>query len=502
MDPRMVALWFMALCVPPCTAPPASTSPAVTARSPVSVARGHATTLPCWLSQQQSAEDLEVRWYRTGGFDTPVLHYQSKALKVPQEASYFGRVSFGLKDAASGGLKTGDVSLKLLNVTTEDAGEYICYVSSSQGYDSATVKLLVTETGGQPFLSAVWTEDKGVNVSCESEGWYPQPVLRWSDKNQDLTPGGLLYRNVSSGLISVHSWCLLPPSSELSCSVGLPGKEAKEAKVHLEPARIGSGSSSESSVGGWVAFALLLVATLVAAAVGALYYKKKVKKHQSDQIDGKNYKSVNPEENEKLLNEEVGRLSEASGHHVNVTLEDTHNPYLTVKSKRVRDANVYDVPDGRFPDGDMVTCLTAIKGTPGFSSGKHYWEVSLGKNQTGIKQSWWVGVTSAAKIPANSNVSPNTSNGFWFLSSSPKRADSFQFSTEPKILIPVRSRPQTVGVYLDRDSGEISFYNVEDKRLIGSFTATFNGDIFPLFNPGKGDKSPMEIIQREANCTD
>lgn len=189
----------------------------------------------------------------------------------------------------------------------------------------------------------------------------------------------------------------------------------------------------------------------------------------------------------------------------NVKLKATNNPYLTVKDNIVRDAT------GVFPDGDRVTCLTAIKGTPGFSSGKHYWEVSLWKNeQLGVKQSWWVGVTSAAEIPSDFNVSANTSNGFWFLSSSPERADSFEFSTEPKILIPVRSRPQTVGVYLDRDTGEISFYNVEDKSLIGSFTATFKGDIFPLFNPGKGDKSPMEIKQRGeesqtgdgGNCTD
>lgn len=113
-------------------------------RSPVSATPGHATTLPCWLSQQLSAEDLEIRWYRPEGFDTPVMHYQSKQFKSPQEASYVGRVSFGLKDAASAGLKAGDVSLKLLNVTTEDAGDYVCYVSSSKGYDSANVQLFVT----------------------------------------------------------------------------------------------------------------------------------------------------------------------------------------------------------------------------------------------------------------------------------------------------------------------------------------------------------------------
>lgn len=187
---------------------------------------------------------------------------------------------------------------------------------------------------------------------------------------------------------------------------------------------------------------------------------------------------------------------------VNVKLEDRNNPYLKVAGNRVREAQI------EFPDGEMVTCVTAIKGTSGFSSGKHYWEVSMRIDEKlGIKQSWWVGVTSAAEIPSNSSTSfPNTSNGFWFLSSSPKRANSFQFSTQPEISIPFHSRPETVGVYLDRDSGELSFYNVEKKTLIGSFTATFKGEIFPLFNPGKGDTSPMEVVQSqtgdEGNCAE
>lgn len=192
---------------------------------------------------------------------------------------------------------------------------------------------------------------------------------------------------------------------------------------------------------------------------------------------------------------------------VNVKLEDRNNPYLKVVGNRVRDTHPGDLPGKSFPDGDMVTCVTAIKGTSGFSSGKHYWEVSMRRINTDIKQSWWVGVTSAAGIPSNSSTSfPNTSNGFWFLSSSPKRANSFQFSTQPEILIPFHSRPETVGVYLDRDSGELSFYNVEEKTLIGSFTATFKGDIFPLFNPGKGDTSPMAVVQSqtgdEGNCAE
>lgn len=149
-----------------------------------------------------------------------------------------------------------------------------------------------------------------------------------------------------------------------------------------------------------------------------------------------------------------------------------------------------------FPDGECVTCLTAIKGSPGFSSGKHYWEVSLGNANVGLKQSWWLGVTSATNLSQNTDVPPTTSNGFWFLSSSRDKADSFQFNTEPNVFLPVLSRPQTVGVYLDYDSGVLSFYNVEAKSVIGYFKAKFTGEVFPFFNPGKLDAAPMEILHK------
>lgn len=94
--------------------------------------------------------------------------------------------------------------------------------------------------GTHPLLSAVWREDNSVHVSCESQGWYPEPKLRWSDQKQDLTPKVLKYNNVSSGLVSVRSWLLVPTSSEVSCSVGLPDGEAKESRMRLEkPAKQG-----------------------------------------------------------------------------------------------------------------------------------------------------------------------------------------------------------------------------------------------------------------------
>lgn len=127
---------------------------------PVSVQRGLTATLPCWLHPSRSAEDMEVLWHHgSDQYDTPVMHFTLKKFQLEsQKALYAGRVDFGLKDASSGGLKTGDVSLKLLNVSIEDAGNYTCYVSSSTDYDSSSVSLHVTggwNTGGinPQFLS-------------------------------------------------------------------------------------------------------------------------------------------------------------------------------------------------------------------------------------------------------------------------------------------------------------------------------------------------------------
>lgn len=86
-----------------------------------------------------------MRWYRPKHFDNPVLLYRERVIQEGSEqAEYVGRTSLGLREAKSEGLKGGDVTLDLANVTLEDAGEYMCYVSSDQNYDSARVYLNVT----------------------------------------------------------------------------------------------------------------------------------------------------------------------------------------------------------------------------------------------------------------------------------------------------------------------------------------------------------------------
>ncbi|XP_062300522.1 butyrophilin subfamily 1 member A1-like [Scomber scombrus] len=474
--------FVVALCAFLYSSLPVSSNLVVLVKNAVSVDSDHAITLPCWLNPSQSAENLEVRWYLGKNFDDPIMLYRAKKMEV---TPYQGRVEFGLKDATSGGLKTGDVSLKLLSATLKDEGDYTCYVSSDQGYDTGIVKLTVTKMGAPPILSVMW-KNNVANVSCGSKGWHPEPRLRWSDQKKDLTPGGLQHSVDSSGLQSVHSWILVSDSSEVSCSVGLSDEGAKEARLlPVPPQKEESGSSA---VGGWVAFGIVLSLLIaVLASLGLLYFRKRAL------FLGKTDKPGSDEENQKLLLKDVVQptdLSTCITHYVNVTLEETGSPHLIIKDGKLRDKG------GQYTEGQKVTCLTAIKGTPGFSSGQHYWEVSLENPSVGLKKSWWVGVTSAAIILPESDIPLTASNGFWFLSSSPDKEGSLQISTEPNLSLHVSARPQIVGVYLNYDSGELSFYNVKDKRLIASVTASFRGEVFPFFNPGIGDKAPMEILQK------
>lgn len=98
---------------------------------------GDSVTLPCWLSPDTDAEGMEVRWYRHyDSFNSPVLLYNAHQLQTAtQMARYQNRTSLATRDPASGGLKKGDVSIRIERAELLDGGLYVCHVSSSEGYD-------------------------------------------------------------------------------------------------------------------------------------------------------------------------------------------------------------------------------------------------------------------------------------------------------------------------------------------------------------------------------
>uniref|UniRef100_A0A3Q3KTN5 Bloodthirsty-related gene family, member 1 n=1 Tax=Mastacembelus armatus TaxID=205130 RepID=A0A3Q3KTN5_9TELE len=129
------------------------------------------------------------------------------------------------------------------------------------------------------------------------------------------------------------------------------------------------------------------------------------------------------------------------------------------------------VPDNpeRF---DRVVCVLARQG---FNSGRHYWEVEVGG-----KTDWDMGVASQS-VNRKGKISVSPAHGYWFLSL--RDQTNYSFRTEPSTSLTVNPRPSRIGIYVDCDKGLLSFYNVEDRMLIYTFTDNFSGTIHPFFSP-------------------
>lgn len=121
---------------------------------------------------------------------------------------------------------------------------------------------------------------------------------------------------------------------------------------------------------------------------------------------------------------------------------------------------------------DRVVC---VLGCEGFSSGRHYWEVEVGG-----KTDWDLGVASHS-CNRKGKISVSPSNGYWFLSLRDK--NNYAFRTEPSTALPLSLRPQKIGLFVDYEKGQVSFYNVDAKMHIYTFMDNFSETIYPFFSP-------------------
>ncbi|XP_051571613.1 butyrophilin subfamily 3 member A1 isoform X1 [Myxocyprinus asiaticus] len=157
---------------------------------------------------------------------------------------------------------------------------------------------------------------------------------------------------------------------------------------------------------------------------------------------------------------------------VEVTLDlDTANPDLLISEdeKRMRCGfERKDVPNyhQRF---DGWWCAV---GTEGFSNGRHYWEVDVGE------MDWRIGMAKESALRKGFK-SLNTATGYLTLRL--ERGTELKALTVPFTALPATSIPRKVGIYLDIDKGQLSFYNVESRSHIYTYNETFDEKLFPIF---------------------
>ncbi|XP_028268111.1 bloodthirsty-related gene family, member 30 [Parambassis ranga] len=191
---------------------------------------------------------------------------------------------------------------------------------------------------------------------------------------------------------------------------------------------------------------------------------------------------------------DLKRIKQVSGHKkARVYMEDvtlnpvTAYPFLILSEdrkqvKRGEKLQFYRNSPQRF---DVWSCVIAKEG---FGSGRHYWEVCVGENKD-----WKLGVVGeSAQKKGLFDMCP--SNGYYAIwwSNSQLRALTAPPLTKVKGHHP---KLRQVGIFLDVEEGQVSFYNVKSGTEIYSFTRSseFTERMFPLL--GTGDKEvPLVLI--------
>ncbi|XP_042525451.1 E3 ubiquitin-protein ligase TRIM17 [Dipodomys spectabilis] len=162
-------------------------------------------------------------------------------------------------------------------------------------------------------------------------------------------------------------------------------------------------------------------------------------------------------------------------------------PYLLLYESRQR-CYLSLPPDGGAPGGrERFVAYPCAVGQKSYAAGRHYWEV--GMNLTGDAL-WALGVCRD-NVSRRDRVPKSPENGFWVV----------QLCKGPKPAPPAAPAPVTladppsyVGVFLDFQAGEVSFYSAHDGAHLHTYSqAAFPGPLQPFFCLGAPKSGQMVI---------
>ncbi|RXN03999.1 PIH1 domain-containing 2-like isoform X1 [Labeo rohita] len=177
---------------------------------------------------------------------------------------------------------------------------------------------------------------------------------------------------------------------------------------------------------------------------------------------------------EKLSKSVLKRMQQ---HAVDVTLDpNTCYPKLILSDdgKQV----TYGDTKRELPDNpERFDSCCSVLAKEGFASGRFYFEVQVKE-----KTDWDLGIAKES-ITRKGVIKGSPENGYWIIVL--RNGNQYMARESPFVSLSLRAKPQFVGVFVDYEGGLVSFYDVESRSLIYSFTGqTFTGKLFPYFSPG------------------
>ncbi|XP_069922060.1 ret finger protein-like 3 isoform X1 [Oryctolagus cuniculus] len=174
---------------------------------------------------------------------------------------------------------------------------------------------------------------------------------------------------------------------------------------------------------------------------------------------------------------------------VDVTLDaDTANNFL-ILSDDLRSVWCGPIRQNRPALPSRFDLSVCVLGTPQFVSGHHYWEVDVGSSTE-----WDLGVCRDS-VCRQGRIQLSSEQGFWTLSR--RIRCCFSASTQPQTPLCPDPIVRRVGIFLDVDVGNVSFYCIENEAHIFTFTGLPAGEpLRPFFAPSippNGDQGALSI---------
>ncbi|KAM7143288.1 tripartite motif-containing protein 60-like [Molossus nigricans] len=163
---------------------------------------------------------------------------------------------------------------------------------------------------------------------------------------------------------------------------------------------------------------------------------------------------------------------------VDLTLDpETAHPSLIIS--RDRKSVTYRIPDG-LHNPQALSSYPAVLSSEGFAAGRHFWQVEL--KGTG---EWSLGVCKESALQ-NALMSPSPSRGSRHI-----ELCASICGTCP------RGHVMRVGIFLDYELGEVSFYNLNNRSYLYGFTDTFTEKLMPYFSSAPSSKSLTISVRDE-----
>ncbi|XP_051499741.1 butyrophilin-like protein 8 [Apus apus] len=422
---------------------------------------GRGVILPCLLEAKVIPARVTIQWTFTGSSkNTDVITFNGRNFQklIVEDEAYQGRT-----DIFQSEFQRGNLSLHLKNVTFSDQGKYTCGVFFDNWYDEVVVDLLVAAQGEESLVFLDGPVGQGLGLTCKSQGWFPEPKVVWLDSRgqpweEEVTTHSI---KTSSGLFDVISSTSLQPGSdqEVSCRVVNNLLNATcESRVWISDVFFPSTSP-------WRTASLVLL-FLNLTGLAALGYKLT--------------SSFVQWQKEGTLEAELG-FWEAWSHAVPIRV----NPEGQVLELQL--PGVAGVESKTLdPAGPNPPCTAPVLlGEEGFGAGKHYWEVEVGE-----QQDWVLGVVREKGRQEGEGLLPG--QDYWALHKSQGRV--FSSAGDGRAGEQLWSDP-VIGVLLDLEEGQVSFYGTEKKNMIVRMSLGLGkepaGRFYPFLSKGEGALAPL-----------